>query len=435
MNLVDHLRERLTATAPPSAPTPATTPVEELLRRYRDRLVTALPALGTLPTVEQRACVTTMVDGWLAGDDLPSGEFRDQLLVTLVDDIAGFGPLERLLTDPAVTEVMVNGPDDIYVERAGVIESTDARFRDAEHVRTVVERLLLGSGRRLDESSPMVDARLHDGSRLNAVLPPVAVHGPLVTIRRPSAQRLSIDVLVREGSLDGVMAAFLHAAILGRCTIVVTGGTGAGKTTLLGALAALIPRRERIVTLEDVAELRIDHPHIASQECRPAGEDGPAPVTLRDLVRNSLRMRPDRLLVGEVRGSEAADMVMAMNTGHEGSMATVHANTAVDGIGRLEAMLALAWPGLPIETLRSWLANAVDLIVHCERTPSGRRYVATIAAVELDEMAIVTVTPLFRQDEGSPGAQVVRCGEVPRQCLERMARHGVRFPPALFAAA
>jgi len=264
------------------------------------------------------------------------------------------------------------------------------------------------------------------------VLPPVAVAGPLLTIRRAPPQRLGLEDLVGRGALSGAMAAFLHASVLGRCNLLISGGTGAGKTTLLAALAALVPHRQRIVTLEDVAELVVAHPHVAGQECRARGADGRAPVTLRDLVRNALRMRPDRILVGEVRGAEAYDMIQAMHTGHEGSMATVHANGAEDALARLEAMLGLAAPGLDIDTLRSWLGSAIDLVVHCERANHGGRTVVAVAAVEQERGAQPEIVPVFA---GLAGGGFQACGNVPRGCLERMARHGVRFPPGLFRAA
>lgn len=418
-----------------SAPRPGAAHLEgldprALLESYRDRLVASLPSLAALSGAEYRLEVARLLDRWLGEDGAGPGEDRDRLLLSLVDDIAGYGPLEPLLADPEVTEVMVNGALRLYVERQGLIEPVPQTFRDAEHVRCVIERLLLDSGRRLDDAAPMVDARLRDGSRLNAVLPPVAVGGPLLTIRRAPPQRLGLQGMLERDALDRSMAAFLHAAVVGRCNLVISGGTGAGKTTLMAALAALVPETQRIITLEDVAELVIAHPHVAGQECREMGADGRPPVTMRDLVRNALRMRPDRMLVGEVRGAEAYDMVQAMNTGHEGSMATVHANGADDALTRLEAMLSLAAPGLHIDTLRAWLGGAIDLVVHCERGDDGRRAITAIAAVEQERGAPPEILPLFERRVADGGFRA--CGQVPRGCLERMARHGVRFPPRLF---
>jgi pilus assembly protein CpaF len=287
-------------------------------------------------------------------------------------------------------------------------------------VRAVVERLVASTGRRLDESVPTVDAALPDGSRLNAVLPPVAVGGTLLTIRRPRRHSLCLADLLKSGSVTPGLASFLHAAVMGRCNVLVSGGTGAGKTTLLAALCALVPTEQRIVTIEDVAELRIDHPHVARQQCREATSSTTAHVDMRALVRNTLRMRPDRIVVGEVRGPEAADMVAAMNTGHPGSMGTVHANTAQDALARVEAMLGGAWPGLSMLTLRSWITAAIDVVVHCERDGSGRRFVAEVVA--LDDRDVVTVF------EAGDDARVRR---PPDRCLDRMARHGVDFAPEL----
>ncbi|MFN2450798.1 MAG: CpaF family protein [Candidatus Dormibacteria bacterium] len=402
-----------------------------MLARYRERLVSVLPTLVARDPTEHRVEVARRIDEWLQADGVPAGSPRDRLLLELVDDIVGYGPLEPLLADPDVTEVMVNGALRLYVERHGRLEAVAQRFRDGDHLRAVIERLLLNSGRRLDDAAPIVDARLPDGSRLNAVLPPVAVDGPLLTIRRAPTQRLQLDGLLRRGALDAPMAAFLHAGVLGRCNLLISGGAGAGKTTLLAALAALVPAEQRIVTLEDVAELMISHPHVAGQECRAQLSEDRPEVSMRHLVRNALRMRPDRLVMGEVRGAEAYDMVQAMNTGHEGSMATVHANSAVDAMGRLESMLSLAAPGLSIETLRGWLAAAIDLVIHCERDHAGGRWVTTIASVERDRQP-PGVAALFERNRDGSGHH--GCGRVPIGCLERMARHGVRFPPGLFRA-
>jgi pilus assembly protein CpaF len=402
-------------------------PTGELSRRYRERLVQLV-----LPDdlTERRVAVSAAVDGWLRDDGLANPDERSAILRELVDDIAGLGPLEPLLADPNVAEILVNGLDAIRVEIEGRLLDTPFRFRDADQLRGVIDRILVGTGRRIDDGSPMVDARLLDGSRLNAVLPPVAVGGPLLTVRRPPARRRGFHELVESGSLDGRIAAFLHAAVLGECNVVVSGGTGAGKTTLLAAMAALVPPEERLVVLEDVAELCIEHPHQARLECRPPGRDAGGEIVLRDLVRNSLRMRPDRIVVGEVRGAEAADMVAAMNTGHQGSMATLHANSASDALQRLEGMLAMAWPALGERQPRRWIASAVDVIVHCDRDAGGRRRVAEVAVADLADSGELKATAVFRHDGVSPARA---SGEVPRRCLERMAANGVTFPPSMFA--
>jgi pilus assembly protein CpaF len=310
----------------------------------------------------------------------------------------------------------------------GELRPCPVRFRDADHLLSVVHRLLSGTGRRVDEGAPLVDARMADGSRLNVVLPPVALSSPVLTIRRPPRRRLGIAELIDLGALDAVVAAFLHAAVLGRCNLVVSGGAGTGKSTLLAALCALVPDGQRMLLLEDVAELAVHHPHVVAQQGRPAAPDGGREVTLRDLVRNSLRMRPDRLIVGEVRGLEAADMVAAMNTGHPGSMTTVHANSAHDAMTRLETMLAVALPAAAVDTLRSWMAAAIDIVIHCERGPDGRRRVAEVAAIDADTAGGPRLIGVRAQD----GCGRLRpAGEIPRRCLERMGRHGVRFPVGL----
>lgn len=409
------------------------TDADDLIERCRARLSRELLVDVSSSLAQTRCRAAALVDGWLGAEGVAAVDDRDRLLREIVDDILGLGPLEGLLADSEVSEIMVNAPDRVHVEVDGNIRPTEVRFRDAEHVRTVLERLLSGTGRRLDEASPMVDARLDDGSRLNAVLPPVAVGCAQLTIRRPPRLRLDLEQLINAGSLDGPMAAFLHAAVLGRCNILVCGGAGTGKTTLVAALCDLVPDAQRLLVLEDVAELAISHPHAIRQETRPAAGEGGREVSLAHLVRNALRMRPDRLIIGEVRGPEAADMVAAMNTGHEGSMTTLHANSAEDALARLVAMLALAWPALDPAALGTQVAAALDVVVHCERDPAGRRSVGSIAAVERasgsPELAVVY------RNRGSCDrlAASSPCGEVPRSCLTRMAEHGVLFPPAMFA--
>ena len=396
--------------------------VAHLVERYRERV-----AASGVP-VTDRGAVAAVIDRLLSAEALPDRD-RDGLLVQLVDEISGAGPIQCLLDDPEVTEVMVNAPDVVFVEVHGRLLRAQVAFRDAGHVEAVVQRLVAASGRRLDDGSPMLDARLDDGTRLNAVLPPIAVDCPQLTLRRPPHRLLGMAELVAAGAVDRRVAAFLHAAVLGRCNIVVSGGAGAGKTTLLGALVGLVPAEHRLVVLEDVLEVRVDHPHAVRQECRPSACDGGRRVALGDLVRNCLRMRPDRIVVGEVRGAEAADMLAAMNTGHEGSLTTLHANSCADAVTRLEWMLGLAWPALDDGALRRMIAGSVDLLVHCERDADGVRRVTEVSALDAGGSA-EPVVALFRWE---PGRGVRAAGEVPGRCLERMARHGVRFPTRLFA--
>jgi pilus assembly protein CpaF len=396
------------------------------LDALRRAVAEEVPELATLPPVDRRLRVATVADRRLAaGADAGA---RAELLAAVVDDLAGMGPLEALLADADVSEIMVNGPGQIYVEVGGELHRSRARFRDSDHLLAVVHRLLSGTGRRIDEGTPMVDARLPDGSRVNAVLPPVAPGSAQLTIRRPPRRRLGVEELISGDALDATAAAFLHAAVMGRCNVVVTGGSGTGKTTLLAALCELVPDDQRLLLLEDVAELAAEHPHLVRQQCRPAGPDGGREVSLRDLVRNAMRMRPDRLVVGEVRGPEAADMLTAMNTGHAGSMTTLHANTAEDAMTRLEAMLALALPSVGSATVQRWIASALDVVIHCERRAGGHRHVVEVAGVDTVG-GRPRLTALYARDHRG----VMRAaGEIPRRCLERMRHHDVRFPARLF---
>jgi len=312
----------------------------------------------------------------LAEDRLPLGQADAHRLITLVlDDAVGMGPLEPLMRDPQVTEVIANGPYEVYAERSGRLARESVSFRDEAHLRHVIDRIVSSVGRRVDESSPMVDARLADGSRVNAVLPPLAVDGPLLTIRRFSRRPLAIADLVAAGSLGAGHAELLRAALQARLNTVISGGTGSGKTTLLNALAGLIDPVERIVTVEDAAELRLELPHVARLEARPPNLEGAGEVTVRALVRNALRMRPDRIVVGEVRGGEALDMLQAMNTGHDGSLTTVHANAPEDALRRIETMALMAGVDLPHAVVREQVAAAVDLVVHLARGADGSRRV------------------------------------------------------------
>jgi pilus assembly protein CpaF len=299
----------------------------------------------------------------------------------IVRDTIGLGPLEDLLADPSVEEVMVNGPDEVYVERAGRIEATDVRFPDEEELRNAIERILAPLGRRIDELSPMVDARLADGSRVNVVIPPLAVDGPALSIRRFGTARPGPRELVERGSFSAAQCEILEQAVGDRRSILVSGGTGAGKTTLLNALSGFIDSGERIVTIEDAAELRLQQRHVVRLESRPASVEGKGEVTVRDLLRNALRMRPDRIVIGEVRGPEALDLLTALNTGHEGALSTLHANSAADALSRLETLALMAGVGLPHEAIAEQVQRGVDLVVHVERRPDGSRGVAEIAEV------------------------------------------------------
>jgi len=311
---------------------------------------------------------------------LPLAE-REELAARIVRDSVGLGPLEELLADPAVEEVMVNGHDRVYIEREGLLEETDVRFESEEDLRNAIERILAPLGRRVDELSPMVDARLADGSRVNVVIPPLAIDGPALSIRRFGANRPGPDRLVEIGTLSIEQRRLLEAAVAGRRSVLVSGGTGSGKTTLLNALSSFIAPGERVVTIEDAAELRLQQPHVVRLESRPAGVEGRGEVTIRELVRNALRLRPDRIVIGEVRGVEALDLLTALNTGHDGALSTVHANSPDDALRRLETLALMAGVGLPHAAIAEQVRRGIDLVVHLQRQPDGSRRVSEIAEV------------------------------------------------------
>ena len=324
-----------------------------------------------------------------------SREDRERLIVELTDDILGHGPLERLLADDTVSEIMVNGPSDVWIERAGLLHKTTVRFNDESHIRRVINKMVAEVGRRIDEAQPMVDARLPDGSRINAVIPPLSLAGALLTIRKFGAERMDLAALVRIGSLTPDTSDFLRRCVEARLNVLISGGTGTGKTTLLNALSAGIPDSERIITIEDAAELRLSQRHVLRLETRPRNIEGEGEIAIRDLVRNSLRMRPDRIVVGEVRGAEALDMLQAMNTGHDGSLSTVHANSPRDALARVETMVLMAGYDLPLRAIRQQIASAIDLILQLERIHDGSRKVTAITEVQRMESDIITLQDLF----------------------------------------
>jgi pilus assembly protein CpaF len=355
--------------------------VAELATALRDRLVErrrAAAAAGGDGRVDLESTVRDLVDESAV---LLSAGDRGEIAARIVRDSVGLGPLEVLLADPAVEEVMVNGPDRVYVERAGRIEATDVAFADEEELRNAIERILAPLGRRVDELSPMVDARLADGSRVNVVIPPLSIDGPAVSIRRFGARRPGPEELVALGTLSAEQSRLLEAAVAARRSILVSGGTGSGKTTMLNALSSFIAPTERVVTIEDAAELRLQQPHVVRLESRPAGVEGRGEVTIRDLLRNALRMRPDRIVIGEVRGPEALDLLTALNTGHDGALSTVHANSAADALGRLETLTLMAGVGLPHAAVAEQVQRGIDLVVHLRRRPDGARVVTDVAEV------------------------------------------------------
>jgi pilus assembly protein CpaF len=356
--------------------------VAELASALRARLVErrrAQAAAGQGGDDDLRVAVARLVDEEAA---LLAAADREEIAARIVRDSVGLGPLEALLADPEVEEVMVNGPATVYVERRGLVEPTGVAFADEEELRNAIERILAPLGRRVDELSPMADARLPDGSRVNVVIPPLAIDGPAVSIRRFGASRPGPDELVALGTLSAAQRGQLQAAVGERRSILVSGGTGAGKTTLLNALSSFISPGERVVTIEDAAELRLQQPHVVRLESRPAGVEGRGEVTIRDLLRNALRMRPDRIVIGEVRGPEALDLLTALNTGHGGALSTVHANSPADALRRLETLALMAGVGLPHEAVAEQVRRGIDLVVQIERRGDGRRVVTEIGEVE-----------------------------------------------------
>jgi pilus assembly protein CpaF len=342
-----------------------------------------------------------------------SPDERRSLVASIGADILGLGPIEAFLADPTITEVMVNADDAIFIERGGRLHLTDARFMTPRHVRKVIERIVASVGRRIDESSPLVDARLPDGSRVNAVIPPLAVDGPMLTIRKFAKTALTAADLIRAGTLTADAAGFLDACVRSRRNILISGGTGSGKTTLLNAVSSFIPEHERIVTIEDAVELRLHQRHVIRLEARPPNVEGKGQITIRQLVHNSLRMRPDRIVVGEVRGGEALDMLQAMNTGHEGSLSTLHANRPRDALSRLETMVLMAGLDLPVRSIREQVASALDLVVHLNRMGDGSRRVTEIAEVTGMDGDTITLSTLFALDpRTAPGGAAATGSEL-----------------------
>ncbi len=365
---------------------------QDLKKKLQNDIIEQINRTGNDADVDLKGVIQNAVNA--ESLDIPR---NDRLRITqeIYDEVAGLGPLENLMKDSSVTEIMVNGPKNIYVERKGRLEQASVSFEDDAHVLKIIDRIVSRIGRRCDESNPMVDARLQDGSRVNAVIPPIALKGPSITIRRFNSAPLSIGNLVENNSVSYAMASFLESCVKGKANIVVAGGTGSGKTTLLNILSGFIPETERIVTIEDAAELQLKQDHVVTLESRPANAEGAGAITIRDLVRNALRMRPDRIIVGEVRSGETLDMLQAMNTGHEGSLTTVHANSPRDVLSRLETMVLMSGMELPLKAIRDQVASAIDIIVYQNRFRDGTRKITNIAEVLGMEGDIITLQDIF----------------------------------------
>jgi pilus assembly protein CpaF len=397
-----------------------------------------LEALSTLPEPQVRAEIRQAVEKLVDEQDVPlTMQDRERVCSEVLDEVFGLGPLEPLLEDHTISDILVTTPRLVYVERKGKLYRTPVEFKDNAHLLRIIEKIVSGVGRRIDESSPMVDARLPDGSRVNAVIPPVAVDGPCLSIRRFGRNPLQMADLIENLTLTPEMAKFLEACVAARLNVIVSGGTGAGKTTLLNALSAFIPEAERIVTIEDAAELQLQQTHVARMEARPPNIEGKGAIKIRQLVINALRMRPDRIIVGEVRGEEALDMMQAMNTGHDGSLTTIHCNSPRDAISRLEVMMGMANANMSIQSIRQQIASAIDLFVHISRYSDGTRHISHVTECVGMERDIVTTQDifLFEKTGVAPDGRVLgrfRATGIRPKCYEKLKTAGFHFPQELF---
>jgi len=413
----------------------------DLKTRVQNRLIAELdPSMDVSQTGEVRATIKGMYDAILQEESIILGrKERDSLFDQIVAEILGLGPLDPLLADDAISEIMVNGPKKIFVERQGRIHRVNLAFESNEHLMRIIERIVAPMGRRIDESSPTVDARLKDGSRVNAVIPPISLNGPTLTIRKFFKTPLTIEDLIRFGSITEESVEFLRAAVIAAINVVISGGTGTGKTTFLNVLSSYIPSDERIITIENAAELQLRQEHVVTLESRPPNVEGKGEVSIRDLVINSLRMRPDRIVVGECRGGEALDMLQAMNTGHEGSMTTLHANNTRDALARLETMVLMAGMELPHRAIREQVASAIDMIVQLERLRDGSRRVVSITEIQGMEGDVITTADIFKFEQtGFEEGRVIgrlRPTGIRPKFMDRIEQAGIHLPPSIFGVA
>ncbi len=413
----------------------------EWKRRIYDRLleVADLTVLSSLEPRQARTQIRDIVQRLFTEQAAPLSLPQRQLLARRIEDeVLGLGPLEPLLSDPTVSDILVNGANSVYVERRGKLEHTTISFHDDAHLMNIIDRIVSAVGRRIDESSPMVDARLADGSRVHAIIPPLAIDGPTLSIRRFAVERIGIDDMVRYGTLTESVATVLRAIVLGRLNVLISGGTGAGKTTTLNVLSGFIPSTERIVTIEDSAELQLQQPHVVRLETRPPNIEGRGEVTQRELLRNSLRMRPDRIVVGEVRAGETLDMLQAMNTGHDGSLTTVHANTPRDALGRIETMVSMTGIAFPMRALRAQIASAINIVIQVQRGEDGRRRIVSIQEISGMEGDIITMSEIFTfrrsglDKDGNIVGRLEATGVVPA-FHKQVAVRGIELPISAFA--
>jgi pilus assembly protein CpaF len=413
--------------------------LQDLRLRIHRRLIDTLDLtkLSSLEMESVKVEIRRILEDMVMAEAIPlSRADRDRLVSDVQHEVFGLGPLETLMKDPEIADILVNTHSHVFVERFGKLERTDVRFRDNDHLMQIIERIVTRVGRRVDESSPMVDARLPDGSRVNAIIPPLALDGPILSIRRFGAERLTINDLIQFNSVPGEIAEVAAACVKSRLNILVSGGTGAGKTTLLNCLSNYIPANERIVTIEDSAELKLQQEHVVRLETRPPNIEGQGTVTQRDLVRNALRMRPDRIVVGEVRGGEALDMMQAMNTGHDGSISTIHANSARDALSRLETMMLMAGINLPERALREQIASALDVIVQLSRLSDGSRKLVEFTEVSGMEGSTITTQTIFKFEQrgvenGKVLGDFVATGVMP-SFMDRLERYGFKIPNTHF---
>ncbi|VVM81215.1 MULTISPECIES: CpaF family protein [Pseudomonas] len=417
------------------------TPVEAEWREkiYQQLLkVMDLSLLDSLEQAEAARQIRDICQRLLDEHSAPVSTSSRQLIIKqITDEVLGLGPLEPLLADHSVSDILVNGHASVYVERFGKLQRTDVRFRDDQHLLNIIDRIVSSLGRRIDESSPLVDARLKDGSRVNAIIPPLAIDGPSISIRRFAVDLLNTDSLIQVGTLTPAIALLLKAIVRGRLNVLISGGTGSGKTTMLNVLSSFIPHNERIVTIEDSAELQLQQPHVVRLETRPSNIEGRGEVSQRELVRNSLRMRPDRIVIGEVRGVEALDMLTAMNTGHDGSLTTIHANTARDALGRVENMVSMTGATFPIKAMRQQIASAIDVVIQLERQEDGKRRLVSVQEINGMEGEIITMTEIFsfaRHGMGENGevlGDYRPSGMIPA-FRDVLAKRGIELPLTMF---